>query len=495
MSKTITDQMLHDELIRSFTDIDLFSKRVMKRPLRGYQSAISRAILESVLRNKGNMLAVMLPRQSGKNEISAEAESFLLNLHRFRGGQIVKASPTFSPQSLISIDRLYKMLQCLPGARAHKWGHIIEVGLARCLFYSANEDANVVGATASLLLECDEAQDVNITKWQKDFRPMASSTNATTVLYGTPWTTTTLLAQTIDSLSKLQRRDLVQRVFTVAWEEVAHEVPAYGVFVQSEIDRLGIDHPLIRTQFLLKPILGDGGMFSPAVQSLMRGVHHRVTLPTQMGEYIFCIDVAGTSEDSGQVLNFNPRQDSTVLTIIQVTRRQDTLHLPTYKVMNRYAWIGVEHPTIYSVILSLNEKWMPTQVIIDATGCGIGLASFLNAQLGTRLVQFIFTEKSKSDLGWNFLGICNSGRFQDHLNDSSPEYNHFWLEVAAARHTVTPNANRLMSWGVDDPMVHDDYLMSAALCATLEKAFVPSNLDPTEFIEAPDPITRNNHAK
>ena len=39
--------------------------------------------------------------------------------------------------------------------------------------------------------------------------------------------------------------------------------------------------------------------------------------------------------------------------------------------------------------------------MIDATGLGAGLASFLgNALGGGIVVPFVFTQKSKSDLGW-----------------------------------------------------------------------------------------------
>jgi hypothetical protein len=64
----------------------------------------------------------------------------------------------------------------------------------RIMFFSAGPESNIVGATASILLEIDEAQDVAIEKYDRDLRPMASMTNATTVLYGTAWSDDTLLA-------------------------------------------------------------------------------------------------------------------------------------------------------------------------------------------------------------------------------------------------------------------------------------------------------------
>jgi hypothetical protein len=62
-----------------------------------------------------------------------------------------------------------------------------------CVFLSADESSNVVGHTADILLEVDESQDINQDKYSKEFRPMASSTNATTVHYGATWDDGTLL--------------------------------------------------------------------------------------------------------------------------------------------------------------------------------------------------------------------------------------------------------------------------------------------------------------
>jgi hypothetical protein len=82
-------------------------------------------------------------------------------------------------------------------------GYVVEFGHARCLFFPADPHSNVVGATADLLLECDEAQDVRPAKWSQDLRNMGTSTNVTTALWGTAWTSDTLLAQTIQHLQRL----------------------------------------------------------------------------------------------------------------------------------------------------------------------------------------------------------------------------------------------------------------------------------------------------
>ena len=92
-------------------------------------------------------------------------------------------------------------------------GHVVELGRARMAFFSAEPRANVVGATATLLLECDEAQDVRPDKWERDFRPMGATANVTTVLYGTPWLDDDLLARSIQVNREAEARDGIRRHF------------------------------------------------------------------------------------------------------------------------------------------------------------------------------------------------------------------------------------------------------------------------------------------
>lgn len=485
-------------LVQALSDIELFSRLVLRRPLRSYQLAVARAIVGSVLEGRGLTFAVMMARQAGKNETSAQVEAFLLNYFRRRGGYLVKAAPTFKPQTVNSLLRLTAVLEgsLLPPPR-REGGYILRVGRARALFLSASPQASVVGATANILLEADEAQDIDEAKWEKDFRPMGASTNVTTVLWGTAWTSGTLLARAIRRLRQAEERDGLQRVFLVPWEAVAEVVPAYGAYVRGELERLGAQHPFFRTQYALEEIDGQGGMFPPATRALMVGTHLRQRAPTEGREYAFLVDVAGEAEEhagGGAPLNAlpsgpsaGPRRDSTALTIVEVARSE--LGLPRFLVMDRYEWVGTPHHQLYGAIVHLAELWAPTRIIVDATGVGAGLASFLRHALGERVVPFAFTLASKSELGWGFLGICNSGRFLDHRDDGSPERERFWRQVAAAEHEVLPGPERHLRWGVRETTVHDDLLISAALCALLDRHAPAPHLG-AQIIEAEDPLEK-----
>src|SRR5919204_328556 len=157
--------------------------------------------------------------------------------------------------------------------RWRRQGHIVELGRASCSFLSAQPGANIVGATASLLLEGDEAQDIDPEKWDRDLVPMGASGNATRVLYGTPWTADTLLAREVARNLELERKDGVRRHFEVGWEAVAAAVPAYGRHVEGEIARLGEGHPIVQTQYLLRPLSRADRLLSAAQLEKLRGQH------------------------------------------------------------------------------------------------------------------------------------------------------------------------------------------------------------------------------
>lgn len=504
------------EIVKAFlSDPRLFSWIVIRRPLRAYQLRPARAILDSVLRKRGRTFLVMMPRQSGKNETQAHLEAYLLNLFQsVPEAQIVKASPTFKPQTQNAMLRLETALRndWNRGAWKKELGYTFRLGQARALFFSAEPTANVVGATASLLLECDEAQDVLPEKWDKDFTPMRASTNATTVLWGTAWTSRTLLGATRRALQQLERIDGVQRVFLVHPNDVIKEVPAYGDFLAGQIATLGRTHPLVKTQYFNEEIDAEGGLFPPARVALMKGSHPRQHQPRVGAKhspspiYAALLDVAGadeavTEKRAGVGADYmsalpNPQRDATALTIVEVdtsTRADPALRAPSYRVVERRLWVGERHPALLTQIRALARAWRAQQLVVDATGLGAGLAMWLDKEFPGRVTQFVFTSVSKSQLAWDFLGVVDSGRFKDHADDGQNDTALFWRQVERCQYEVLPGPGHLMRWGVPDgergpdgQLVHDDLLISAALCAVLDTLDWPSG--PSAILQAPDPL-------
>ena len=151
--------------------------------LRPYQREVALAIVDSVFQRRGLTFSVEMARQGGKNELSAQLELLLLSLYMAEPQNIIKCSPTFKPQTVISMMRLKDRLNDVGfgGIWVTELGYIIRLGNARAIFLSADESANVVGNTAHILLEIDESQDVSKDKYTKEFKPMGATTNVTSL--------------------------------------------------------------------------------------------------------------------------------------------------------------------------------------------------------------------------------------------------------------------------------------------------------------------------
>lgn len=456
--------------------ISRFAQRVLGKPLYPYQGEIAAAILDSIRYDKGRVFTVMMARQSGKNQLSAVLEAYLLTC--MSQGTIIKAAPTFSPQSINSRLRLLSMLDT-PFMRQRVWqshGHM--VGLApqadpalvrahsgpRVMFFSASPESNVVGATADLLLEIDEAQDVEREKFDRDFRPMASTRNATTILYGTAWTDNTLLAQQRAVNLEREQRTGERLHFEFDWRTLAAINPAYRTFVEQEIDRLGEDSPIIQTQYYLHPLNGAGYFLNTLQKTLLQGTHCWEETPREDGWYVAGMDVAGEDRPNPGAtdLGSSTRRDSTVITIGRI--RYNELGLPAIEVVHHEEWIGRSHLQQYAATVALVESWGIRSLVVDATGIGAGLASLLVERLGDERVRpFMFSRPSKSRLAYQLLALLNGGRLKLYSPTDAPAhlYRECWKQLGRARYRLP--APDVLDFYVDPADGHDDFLISLAL--------------------------------
>ncbi len=446
--------------------------------LREYQREVAHAVLDSVRTNAGHTFSVEMSRQGGKNELSAHLEILLMLVHMARGGSIIKCSPTFKPQTIISMQRLRDRLIDfgLADLARSEMGYMVSLGFARAIFLSAEHSTSVVGHTADILMEIDESQDVSKDKYTKEFRPMGSPTNVTTIHYGTAWDDSTLLEEVKQTNLELEKKDGVKRHFRFDWQVVAKHNQQYRRYVSGELTRLGIDHPLFRTQYMLEPLRG-GGRFVTAQQiETMTGQHGRLPHPDPGAYYVAGIDLAGEREETKEEALASARHkiDSTVITIAQVElakRAPTQLIEPNMKIVAQYQWTGEPHSQLYPIMVDLLRRWDAKPVVVDSTGIGQPVASFLKKELGARVVPFVFTQRSKSDLGFNLLAFVNSGRIKLYKQDGYPEFRNMMEQLTAARSMYRPN--QTMNFYVDPADGHDDFLVSLALAAHGAADFSP----------------------
>jgi hypothetical protein len=444
--------------------------------LRPYQRQVALAILDSVFARKGTTSSVEIARQGGKNELSAQLELLLLTLYLAEPKNLVKCSPTFKPQTVISMMRLKDRLNDagFGGISVAELGYIIRLGNARAVFLSADDKANVVGNTANLLLEIDESQDVSKEKYDKDFKPMGATTNVTTIHYGTTWDDATLLEEVKQTNLELERKDGQKRHFRYDWQEVARYNPDYLAYVESERRRLGENHPLFLTQYCLLPIHSGGGFLDPKQRAQTSGRHQRRHQPEPGKVYVAGIDLAGEAEEEAVLGSLNPRRDATVVTIGEpdFSACSEMASGPLIRIVEHFWWTGRKHTELYPQLVDiLRNVWRCRRVVVDATGVGQPVSSFLRKSLGSRVVPYTFSAQSKSQLGFRLLAAVNSGRLKMYRGDGSAEYREFWLELERARSQYRPN--QTMNFYVDPSRGHDDFLMSLALLVEAANQYSP----------------------
>lgn len=451
--------------------------------LRSYQIPPARAITESIKQQQGKQFVVIFSRQSGKDELLAQILVWLLLTYADTGGTAVIAAPTLRPQGAISRDRLIgRMRQILPDAVVTREGHIVELGNASARFLSALPTANVRGQTADLLLVANEAQAILPSVWDPVFDPMAASTNATTVFMGTPWKRDSLLSRQMHHLAQIEAETGEQRVWKVPWTVVAEVLPRYRERVEGRIAQFGERHPTIKTEYWLEELDGEDGFFPPERLAQMQGDHPRQHAATPGRRYALLIDVAGEAESgsSAEVFAADARRDSTALTVVEVDGANG--RTPIYRVVDRRRWTGVRHTALCDQLTDLARNvWQAERVVIDATGIGAGLASFLAARLQDRSLgraipvdRFVFNQQSKSQLGWDFVGLIETGRYKEYVEPAPvgsaarSVTDAFWAELKSVEFAVREGPGKSIRWGTPAGRGHDDLVMSAALVARLD---------------------------
>ncbi len=504
-------------------DIAAFTQYSGRLTLRSYQRQVAQCICDSVLDRKGMTFVVMFPRQSGKNELQAQIEAYLMYVLQHAGAEIVKISPTFKPQTMNAMRRLERVLKknvLTRDAWIKESGYIYRLGQASIIFLSGSPESNIVGATAGTLLEVDEAQDVEIEKFDKEIAPMAASTNATRVFWGTAWTSQTLLGRELRAARQAEASDELRRVFVLTADDVGREVPAYSKFVAEQVERLGRSHPMVRTQYFSEEIDGEAGMFPAERVALMQGGHAAQAGPrggeagplfgprttddgprtANGGRPVYCmlIDVGGEEQGVGDEVAAadcetasgagSGRRDATALTIVEVnlgTLSDPLVRAPSYRVVHRRQWVGVRHTTLYAELMALAKAWVARWLVVDATGVGAGLASFLKAAFPGRVIPFVFNQATKSKLGWSFITMVDGGRWKDYAPQPIPGgletqealRGEFYRQARFCQFEILAGPGRTMRWGVPDgrrdpangELIHDDLIVSAALASVLDE--------------------------
>ena len=482
-------------LKRLLTSVRLFSEILVRMPLREYQVRAVDAVVGSCMAGSGMEFLWIFPRQSGKDEALAQMCAFLLALFQRVEACIVHVYPT-SAQLATGIERLERRLENL--LTAGRWlskSHPVRrgLGLAKVAFFSGHPSGRSEGATANLLLIVNEAQDQVEAVIDRRFIPMRASSNATALFVGTVRTTSDYLWKTKERLEAAQAGDGKRRVFVVSPYEVGAENPHYLEFVKGQVAARGREHPSVKTEYFCEPVDVSAGLFPARRLALMLGKHERRRVPRGGHWYAALIDVGGQDEAAqGQALA-SPGRDYTVCTIVRVRRDTASVTGPIYEVVDVLVDQGSRHfedqpgrASLFARLVAYLEHWGVVVAICDQTGVGQGLTDALRKAYKRRVAGFDFARAhGKARLGCDFLALVETGRFKYFRSDYQVEGSDSWWFFTQAEHCAYELGagqpiERGMRWGVRPGQrvissggeawpVHDDRLISAALCAELDR--------------------------
>lgn len=504
-------------------NIQLFSQYVLKIPLRRYQIAPLQAVIKSILNQEGLEFLLIFPRQSGKNEATAHLMVYLLNLFQRRGGQMVFGA--IGDGLGRGITRLEERLANgwnEPGGRK-LWRKATKptrrvLGKAAAVFASSEPTAHARGETAHILLIVDELQDQDASHIEAVFQPMRVANNATALHLGTVRLSTDALGQKRRQLERLEAQDGIKRVFLVRPEAVEAENPFYKAFLANKVREMGRNHPIVASEYFLEELDGNAGLFPPARRALMFGTHGRQWQPQRGQLLIATIDVGGQDEATTDLVAqlTNPGRDYTLGTIFNASSSSSgSILIPqyTYSALDVFVDHGGRHfervpgrESVAARLVAWLRHWGVGHVIIDGTGVGEGLASFVAAALGReRVTIFKFSSSSKAALGSSFLSVVETGRFR-YFASAGVYDDAWWFEVQAAAcgYELPPGGqfDKHLRWGVPnnhktntpegDVLTHDDRLVGGALIALADGLFAEGKIrggsGESAVVEPVDPL-------
>ncbi len=485
---------VQNAITQALSDIETFSRLILKRPLRAYQLEPARSAISSAIRHDGEQYVWRFPRQSGKNETLAHVHAYLLFLfQRVKGASIVHTAPTFDPQCKNAMRRVIEITSGNPFFKGIKVsGNTIIFGQARLICLSGMErDKPNVGSTASLLLSKDECQDLSMEYIERAFDPMTANTNAPHIHTGTARHTGTYLAIKRTQLEHLQAQDGKKRVFIINWRDVARVNPAYGAAVQSTINKLGALHPSVQTEYENIETEQTGRLFDDRRIALMTCDAQRAYGPGAGDRFVATIDVAGTD-----LMQQEREHDMTVIAIHQVEALDGLNAFTTVDYLAMQGANVLDDTPERRRVFAYLDCWKPLKIVSDSTGLGVGFCSALLKRYQQRVIPFQFTASSKTDLLNNFLALIETGRYHHYTAPANGkidlDYARFYAQLQKCEHQEYGNHTE---WGIpahvtwrhpvtlaDEPL-HDDHLLSVSLVGVLTDA----DLQPRAASSTPAP--------
>lgn len=451
----VPKKKLAELTIQALIDPEWEARVIHKLPLRGRQVEVIQRVEAHVRAHNGGVMTVKLPRQTGKNQVSAILQRRHLMHRRFSPSYQcwIRTAPTHKPQIVNSKKRLREVLAVgdknlikYPLMKNEKLikeeGYIWRVGNAAIEFLSSGPEANVVGATASTALDMDEAHKVDKDKFDEDFMPFTANTNAATILWGVGGNGLDTL-QHYSDLNKASGNEHLNICIPCDYWMETHE--PYRKHVESRVNALGWDHPIIRTQYKLESIAALGSFLNQMhINTLFSGTHERHRSPRDGVHYEMLVDIAAGNEE------FNPDDilqgvedvatDSSAIWIYEVTNLVASNGLFPIILIRDVIWLtGNSLASTEAIIKSTIESWNIQKATIDSVGVGRQIGESIKKLFGENVVNaYVASDTTVSEDCYGLLARLNSASVFMFANDNSKEFEEIerqagWTQYQASK--------------------------------------------------------------
>lgn len=457
-----------------------------------FQEEFGRAMLTSMVGNKGQELTGLISRQAGKTEIMADMITSIMVLlprlakiplyhnllKKFEMGVLVGLFAPTGEQIQTMFDRIGDRLTSDRAKEVLSDPDIDETVESRVNFYrlkrcrslvrmsTANERAKIESKTYHLIV-IDEAQGVVESVITKSIAPMGATTNATRVMIGTPNTQIGYFYKTIKrNKARMTEKGTGKLHFEYNWKTVAKYNADYGTYVGNEMSSLGEDSDEFRMSYMVEWIL-DRGMFITVTRLDELGDRTMKRIKRFDGPCYVGIDPAR-------------KIDSTVVTIVYADLEKPNENgLYHHRILDWLEMPGEAWEEQYFKIIEFLSNYNVQAVAVDEGGVGDSVVDRLQRLLPSYIdvVAKSSSPKAQSER-WKYLLKLVSG--------SHPDYGSLFAYPAHAEARRTRVWKRfyqqmselekkyqgayILAEASEGAGQHDDYADSAALacCLTLD---------------------------
>jgi hypothetical protein len=427
--------MTSDIIRNAINDVQYHRVGVMGiSPLYPPEIEIINLVEKHIALKTGKVIAIRSARQTCKNESSAMIAVRMMGIFKKERDyySYVRTAPTWKPQIVNSKLRVEKFLEIDPIIDYYRprYDYMYESGSANITFLSSDKQASVVGATASICLDIDEAHKVDKGKFEEDFSPMTAYHNVPTVMWGVAADKQDLLYEYVE-YNMENNPDCVLQYPASVWCEIR---PQYALHYEERRAKLGADHPVILTQYDLVDVDAVGSYLTKAQQtSILSSEHNQYSAHKDGRSYAITIDIGGEDEEEEQdpLVKSEGARDSTVALIWDVDYKDMVNGYPMFRLVDIHWWtgksLGDKTSGLYGeqgqqgILLKLLQQWQPHHVVVDGRGVGEQIAGYLDTEYGVEVYKA--SGNSVSEDCYGLKALINNDRVKCFRDDGSDEYN------------------------------------------------------------------------